>query len=110
MAQSEAGGDPRRDGGRGSSRGEDAVDARSVGEPLERRLVVQRQNRPAVREPEARGVRVAVDGDDVEPARTGGREQARLARAENEQPQRNRLCDNRDVSTVLAERVAELRA
>jgi translation initiation factor 2B subunit (eIF-2B alpha/beta/delta family) len=110
VAQAEAGGDPRGDGGGLAARAENAVDASGIGEPLERGLVVRRQDRPAVREPEARRVRVAVDGDHVEPARAGGREQARLPRAEDEQPQRNRLCDNRDVSTVLAERVAELRA
>jgi ribose 1,5-bisphosphate isomerase len=46
----------------------------------------------------------------VQPSRAGGRKQARLARSEHEQPHANRLCDNPDVSSVLAERVAELKA
>jgi len=82
----------------------------SLDEPFERGLVVERQDRATLRQPEARRGGVGVDGDREYAPRAGGGEQPRLARAEDEQPHPNRLCHNSAVSSVLAERVAELRA
>jgi len=66
VGQAEAVRDPRR---RRDCRPEAdyAVDVLRLGEPLERGLVVGRQDRPAVGEPEARSGGVAV-GDDQEQA------------------------------------------
>jgi len=81
-----------------------------IDEALERGLVVERQDRATRRETEDRSGGVGVDGDHEQSPGTGGGEQPRLARTEDEQPHPNRLCHNSAVSSVLAERVAELRA
>ena len=97
-------------GDRGRRTGaDDAVDATAGREPFERDLVVWLEDRAAVCEPEPRSARVAVDRDHVAAARAGGCEQPGLPRAEHEQPHESRPYNGR-VTSILGERVAELRA
>ena len=108
MREPEAGCDTRRDCGRRTG-SDNAVDAARVGEALERDLVVELEDRAAVGQPEAGRSRVAVDRDHVAAARAGSREQACLPRAEHEQPHEGHPYNGR-VTSILGERVAELRA
>ena len=88
VRQAEPGGDAggARDGVVGAG-GEQAVDLLGPGEPLDRGLVLDRDDRAPVGLAEAGGGRVAVGGDDGEPAPPGRREDAELrrARAEHEE-------------------------
>ena len=108
MREPEAGCDTRRDCGRRTG-ADDAVDAARVGEALERDLVVQLEDRASVGQPEAGRSWVAVDRDHVAAARAGGRKQASLPRAKHEQPHEGHPYNGR-VTSILGERVAELRA
>jgi translation initiation factor 2B subunit (eIF-2B alpha/beta/delta family) len=108
MREAEAGRDTSRDRGRRAG-ADDAVDAIRVGETLERDLVVELEDGPAMGQPEAGRSRVAVDRDHVAAARAGGREQAGLPCAEHEQLHEGRPYNGR-VTSILGERVAELRA
>jgi hypothetical protein len=58
----------------------DPVDALRCGESVDGGLVLHGHDRATIREPEARRERVAVDGDDVEPALVRGLEQPELRR------------------------------
>src|SRR5689334_20490048 len=110
MTEPQACGDPGGDRDRRPAGAEYAVDPAGLRHALEGELVVQRQDRPPLRKPEAGSAGVPVDRDHVQAAGARGGEQPRLVRPEHEQPHANRLCDNPDVSSVLAERVAELKA
>ena len=76
-ALGDAGGDADRPVG---SRGDEAVDLARACEPFQRRLVVDGDHRAlvGVREPDR--LRIAIGGDDVEPAPAGGFEQPELRR------------------------------
>src|SRR5580765_7747644 len=108
MREPEAGCHTRRDCGRRTG-ADDALDAARVGEALERDLVVELEDRAAVGQPKAGRSRVAVDRDHVAAARAGSREQASLPSAELEQPHEGHPYNGR-VTSILGERVAELRA
>src|SRR5262249_5362648 len=84
----EGGGEHRACGDRGGerngpvdARGDDPVDAPRGGEPVDLRLVLDRDDRPTVGEPEPGRSRVTVDGDDEQPTVAGGFEEAELAGA-----------------------------
>ena len=108
VREPEARGNARRHGRR-RARADDAVDPAGVGEPLERELVVGLEDRAAMGQPESGSARVAIDHDQEAATRAGGREQAGLPRAEHEQPHDGRPY-NGAVTSILGERVAELRA
>ena len=73
--------EPRGDPDRPVDPGRDhAVHPLGEGQPLDRGLVLDRDERPLVGEPEARGRRVAVERDHLEPAPARGLEQAELRR------------------------------
>ena len=108
MRKPEARGHASGHGGRRAG-ADHAVDPARVGEALERDLVVELEDRAAVGEPEPGGPRVAVDRDQETAARAGGGEQARLASAEDQQPHESPPY-NGPVTSILGERVAELRA
>ena len=104
--------EPRRQACRDRDRracAHDALDATGGRQALERDLVVELEDRAAVREPEAGRTRVAVDRDHVAAAGAGGREQPGLPRAEHQQPHESRPYNGR-VTSILGERVSELRA
>ena len=108
MWEPEAGRQARRSRGRRAG-ADDAVHATAGREPLERDLVVRLEDRTAVGESEPRSAGVAIDRDHVAAACAGGREQSGLPRAEHEQPHESRPYNGR-VTSILGERVAELRA
>lgn len=110
---------------RGDSRGhrcagggaDHAVDAAGLGEPLERRLVVERKESPPLGQSKAGRTGVGVDRDHEQAAGPRGSEQRRPARAEDEDPHRNPpfageapAGNNARVATILGERVEELKA
>ena len=75
-------GDPRRDRDRPvDARRDQAVDPLRGGEAVDLGLVLDRDDRAAVGESEARRGRVAVDGNDEQAAVTGGLEETELTRA-----------------------------
>jgi hypothetical protein len=80
VRKSEPFGDPGRDRNRPvDSRRDDPVDPLGRREPVDLRLVLDRDDRAAVGEPKSGGGRVAVDGDDEEVPLAGRLEQAELA-------------------------------
>jgi hypothetical protein len=81
MGQPEPPGDPGGDADRPvRARRDDPVDTPRAREPADRLLVLGRQHRAFVGEPEARRSRIAVDGNHIQvPARPGGLEQAELS-------------------------------
>ena len=82
MGQAEPLGDPRGDpNGPVGSRRDDPVDRAGTGEPLDALLVLGRDQRPLVGEPEPGGERAPVGGDHHEAAGASGLEQAELRRA-----------------------------
>ena len=82
VREAEALGDPRADADRPvGARRDDPVDVERVGEPLDRRLVLRREDAAAVGEPEAGRCRVAVDDGEPEPAPTRRFEQPELSGA-----------------------------
>ncbi len=88
MRQPEPGGDPGRDGDGVVAAGrDDPVDLLGAGEPLDRRLVLDRDDRAPVGVAKARRGGVAVGRDDGEPAPACGLEHSELrgAGAEDEQ-------------------------
>src|SRR4029079_16649602 len=88
---------------------DDALDPAGVGEALERQLVVELEDRATVREAEAGRGGSAVYCGHMAAARASGREQPGAARAEHEQPHEGPPY-NGPVTSILGERVAELRA
>ena len=81
MRDAEPLGDTRRDrDGPVDSRRDDPVDALGDGEPLDPRLVLRGDDRAAVRIAEARGSRIAIERDHVEPVPSCSREQPELGR------------------------------
>src|SRR4029079_8824239 len=87
---------------------DDALDPAGVGEALERQLVVELEDRATVREAEAGRGGSAVYCGHMAAARASGREQPGAARAEHEQPHEGPPY-NGPVTSILGERVAELR-
>jgi translation initiation factor 2B subunit (eIF-2B alpha/beta/delta family) len=126
---------PRRDSRGGShrpvgSRSDHAVDPLGLREALQRRLVLDRDDRPSVGVPKAGGAGIAVDRDHEQAARLRGGKQAELpgARSEHEQTLHEPIVaaardgarerpfagkspssHNESVAAVLEERVEELR-
>jgi hypothetical protein len=71
---------PRRDGDRPVRAGrDDAVDPEGPDEPLDRRLVLGREDAAAVGEPEPGSAGIAIDHGDPEAARTRRLEQTELS-------------------------------
>jgi len=62
------------------ARRDDPVDLERADEPLDRGLVLGREDAASVGEPEAGRARIAVDDGDPDPARAGRLEQAELSR------------------------------
>jgi hypothetical protein len=81
MREAEPGGDTRGHADRPvRARGDDPVHRLGTGEPLNRLIVLRRDDRSLVGEGEARRVRVRVGDEDLEPARTRRLEKAELRR------------------------------
>ena len=73
-------GNPRRDPDRPvRARRDDAVDPERPDEPLDRRLVLGRENAAAIGEPEPGSTGIAIDHGDPEAARTRRLEQTELS-------------------------------
>jgi translation initiation factor 2B subunit (eIF-2B alpha/beta/delta family) len=94
-----------------------AVDATGLDKPLERRLVVDRHDRPPVGEAEPGRARIRIDRDHEQAPRAGGGKEPCPPRADDQQPhpdpvfaEHGTARHNGYMATILGERVEELRA